>query len=145
MEIEKKAELKISAKAAYDLFLEVVWPQGGGLGRPEWTKIIEKGDPVTRIGQVRRVPGGDKEKIMNTIDGTRVEYQVVQGSLIFKDHWGIVDFVDQSTASEKKCFVKWQVKCRGMFGMGTAVKFMIDVALTRMLAALIMASHALEE
>jgi len=135
MEFEKKLELGISAKEAFDLFCIAVWEQGGGLGRPEWTQIVEKGDPQTRIGQVRRVPGGEREKIVHVALGTKIEYQVLD-SKIFRDHLATVQFIDLSLASEIKCQIIWQVRCSAMFGMGIAVKFMIDVALNRMLDAL---------
>ncbi len=141
MHFEKKLVLAISAKEAFDRFCLEVWEKGGGLGRSEWTQIIEQGDPNTRVGQVRRVPGGEREQIVNAIAGSKIEYQVLD-SKVFRDHWATVEFFDQSTAISKKCQVVWQVKCNAMFGMGIAVKFMIDVALTRMLTALEEASKS---
>jgi len=121
----------------YQMFYDVVWHDGGGLGFKSMTHIVEQGDAETHVGEVRSVPLDIcREKILKVEKNVFVEYTVLDESKLspFAAHLGRVDFTPEDGG--KKTRIVWSVKYTPKAMMSMATKPYIDGAFTYMLFTL---------
>jgi hypothetical protein len=100
-----------SPAAAAALFLQVVWHEGGGLGR---AAIEAPGDAATQAGCVRRVAFGVRERLEHVGAGV-VEYAVLSGFPVHA-HRGVVTFAPGAAPGLVR--VTWTCRFTPYWGLG---------------------------
>jgi hypothetical protein len=118
-----------SALEARDLFLQAVWFEGGGLGQP---RVEAPGDPATRVGCVRRVALGVRERIVAST-ATLVEYTVVRGFPVAA-HRGRVEFA--AGPQPGTVAVTWTCDFTPWTGLGCVLTAVIRTTFTILLRTL---------
>eukprot|EP00756_Hemistasia_phaeocysticola_P038932 Hpha_TRINITY_DN16790_c1_g4::TRINITY_DN16790_c1_g4_i1::g.80097::m.80097 len=120
--------VKCSPQEAHKGFLEHIWIGGGGLG-PIPPAIVEQGDPVSRNGCVRRVPGCIHETIYESEVGKKIVYRVSWGPFPVSAHRGTVTFQKKDDGT----LVSWQCDYTPYFGFGCIVGLVISTTFGIML------------
>ncbi len=108
---------------------QVVWYEGGGLGRPT---IEVEGAPDTHVGCVRRVALGVRERIAVTSNAL-VEYNVVSGFPVHA-HRGRVTFAHAAT--DGVVTVTWTCDFSPFLGLGCILAVVIRSTFTYFLRTL---------
>ncbi|CAK9005661.1 unnamed protein product [Durusdinium trenchii] len=73
--VKEEQFVRLEVESCYEMFLEVVWRQGGGLGAP---RIVEEGEPSGRHC-ARRVGLCIVERIQEAERGKFIEYTIDKG------------------------------------------------------------------
>eukprot|EP00050_Salpingoeca_kvevrii_P013378 m.28306 g.28306 ORF g.28306 m.28306 type:complete len:226 (-) comp4917_c0_seq2:89-766(-) len=129
--VEREVVLPLSLEEAYDAWLEIVFIEGGGLGKPA---IEQAGDPETRVGLKRRVPGWIREEIMDTLRPAKIVYKVVSGPFPVHSHLGTVVF--EQGSDDNATTVRWQAVVEPIFGFRWIIKSLISWSFGHMLTHL---------
>lgn len=145
-------QVALSPGDCFDAFLQEVWIGGGGLG-PIRPKILVEGDPSTRKGCIRVVPGWIHEEILEASHGTFLEYHVRSGPFPVSYHRGRVEFTDlQATAdaapestSQEGTLVTWSCSYTPLPLMGSSVSFVIRTSFRIMLQHLSKSAQAKQQ
>ena len=94
--------------------------------------IEQSGDAATLVGQVRRVPGRVRERILRTAPDL-IEYTVASGPFPVHAHLGRVRFEPAEPGTVR---VRWACYYTPYFGLGWMVTRLIHSAFGKMLATL---------
>eukprot|EP00043_Microstomoeca_roanoka_P008351 m.80453 g.80453 ORF g.80453 m.80453 type:complete len:137 (-) comp14209_c0_seq3:72-482(-) len=129
--VDVSVDVPFSVSESYRRWLDCVWINGGGLGKPD---IIDEGDPSNNhLGCIRRVPGGIQEKIVEVKTDDFISYKIISGPFPVRSHFATVTFKQKQTEITN---IHWHCEMDIPWGLQWIVLAITRFVFSRMLSSI---------